>query len=164
MQVASFPPVLEGGCTVSPQLTRPAPTYLFPTRMDAGLPARMLLLPHMKHTCVMSICMFPWGRRVQPMAHMWPGPVHPAATLCHHSDGSAPPSSPAWPQAHTHCSQQPHISVQLALYRLKLGHREGTAQVLTQVVANSCVRCSKLAKHSPVCSEKYVAVLSVLIR
>lgn len=39
-----------------------------------------------------------------------------------------------------------------------------TAQELTKVTANSCVQFGTLAKHTPVNSEKRVAVLSVLIQ
>lgn len=39
-----------------------------------------------------------------------------------------------------------------------------TAQELTKVMANNCVQFGTLAKHTPVNSEKHVAVLSVLIQ
>ena len=36
--------------------------------------------------------------------------------------------------------------------------------MLTQVMANSCVHCDTLYKHGPVNSEKYAALLSILIK
>lgn len=39
--------------------------------------------------------------------------------------GFAPLRGPAWPQTHTHHSQQPHSDVHSTLLGLKAGHREG---------------------------------------
>lgn len=59
--------------------------------------------------------------------------------------------------------QQPNISALLTPLRLKLGHREGTVQC-SQVMANKFMEFNTLAKNSPVNSEKYTGVLSVLIK
>ena len=67
--------------------------------------------------------------------------LQPLPAPHHHASGSAPPSSPAWPQVCTHCSLGCTWDMECSV-------------LLTQVMASNCMQFDTLAKHCSVYSKK----------
>ena len=78
--------------------------------------------------------------------------------------GSDCPTERPGPEHAPIAQQQPDTVVPLALSGLKPGHGKGSVQCVTQIMSNNCMHFDTVVNHRPVISEKYAAVLSVLVK